>query len=321
MVGELGAAAQHGVGISAFVGLGNRLDLDETELLAHFSSDRESTVIALYLESFSDPDAFLRLAGQVSREKPLVLIRAGRSGAGARAVQLHTGALAGSDRVTDGALRQAGILRAYDAEELMDAARALAATRPLQGRRIAVLTNGGGWGVLAADYIESTGPGIGAQLASWTPETERRLRGAALPFASLGNPIDLTASATTEMVGATLEILQEDPDIDAVLCCMGYQPPALDPGGLTDALIHWGRSGMKPLVAAISGSDAALEAMRGLEGSGVAAFPSLWRAIRALDFLARRGDQIRRRETASPARISRPDPRCPHPGCPWRRTR
>ena len=170
--------------------------------------------------------------------------------------------------------------------------------------------------MLAADYIESAGRGIGAQLASWTPETLRRLRGAALPFASLSNPIDLTASATTGMVEAILEILQDDPGIDAVLCCVGYQPPALDPGELTQALIHWGRNGKKPLVAAISGSDMALEAMRGLEGSGVAAFPSLWRAVRALDVLARRGDQIRRWERASPARYSPGGFALPAPGVP-----
>lgn len=296
VLGELDAAAFYGASISAFVGLGNRLDVEENELLGYFAADLDTSAIGLYLESFADPGAFLDLCKDVTPRKPVVLLKAGRSEAGARAVQLHTGSLAGSDRVTDGVLRQAGVLRAYDSEELLDTARILAYARPLAGRRVAILTSGGGWGIVLADYVESKERGIGSCLASLAPETERRLAQVALPFAAVHNPVDLTAGVTTDMAGAALEILQEDPGVDVVLCCLGYQVQSLD-GRITEVLSHWGRNGKKPLVVVATGSETSIEGIRQLEAARVPAFPTGWRAVRAIDALARRGEYLRRLES------------------------
>ncbi len=303
-LGELDAAAFYGATISAFVGLGNRLDVDENELLDHFAADPTTSVIALYLESFADAAGFLKKCQEIVPRKPIALLKAGRSEAGARAVQLHTGSLAGSDRVTDGALRQVGVLRVYDAEELIDTARALAHVGRIEGRRVAVLTNGGGFGIVAADYIEAMDRGIGSRLASLAPETIDRLSTIAVPYAALRNPIDLTASLTNETCEAALEILQGDPGVDVILCCLGYQPPAVD-SRLTGILCHWGRNGRKPLVVALMGSEMAIQGMREMEAAGVACFPTVWRAVRAIDALARRDEHLRRAESAGEVSTSK----------------
>lgn len=297
VMGGMDIASFYGASLAAFVGLGNRLDVDENELIEYFSNDPHTSAIGLYLESFADTRRFVEVCRNVVPRRPLVLLRAGRSSAGARAVALHTGSLAGSDRVTDGVLRQLGVVRVYDEEELLDKAQALAFSRPLTGRRMVVLTGGGGMGIVTADYIEAPDKGIASSLAKLDPKTEGRLAKIALPFASVRNPIDLTASVTNEMFDAALEILQDDPGVDVILCCFGYHPPGVDEG-LTDILRHWAKNGKKPLVAAPIGSEAAIQGIRDLEAAGVPAYPSIWRAVRAVDVLARRGEFLRSLETS-----------------------
>jgi len=292
VMGGMDIAAFYGASLAAFAGLGNRLDIDENELIEHFANDPHCKAIGLYLESFADTRRFVEVCREVVPRKPLVLLRAGRSSAGARAVQLHTGSLAGSDRVTDGVLRQLGVVRVYDEEELLDKAQALAFSRPLAGRRMVVLTGGGGMGIVTADYIEARDKGIASTLATLDPKTESRLAKVALPFASVRNPIDLTASVTNEMFDAALEILQDDPGVDVILCCFGYHPPGIDEH-LTEILRHWAKNGKKPLIAAPIGSETAIQGIRDLEAAEVPAYPSIWRAVRAVDVLARRGEFLR----------------------------
>ncbi|HEX2987711.1 MAG TPA: acetate--CoA ligase family protein [Chloroflexota bacterium] len=303
VLGELDNQALHGITISAFVGLGNRLDVDEEEWIRYFADDPASTVIGLYLESFSDATQLLDTCERVVATKPIVLLKAGCSESGARAVQLHTGSLAGSDQVTDGALRQAGILRVRDCEELLDVGRTLAYARPLEGRNVAVLTNGGGWGILAADCIESKEWGAGLRLARLTPETTGRLGKVTLPYAALRNPVDVTASADNKMFADALEILQDAPEVDAVLCTFGFQPPAIDER-LTDVLCHYGKSGRKPLVVSLMGSESAMHSLRRLEATGVPAYPSTKRAVRAIAALAQRGEYLRRRRDGTQTGIA-----------------
>ncbi len=267
VMGGLDVGAFYGASLAAFVGLGNRLDVNENELIEYFRKDTQAAAIGLYLESFADTRGFVEVCREVVPHKPIVLLRAGRSAAGARAVQLHTGSLAGSDRVTDGVLHQLGVLRVYDEEELLDAAQTLALGRPLSGRNVVVLTGGGGMGVVAADYVEAMDRGIGSRLASLAPETQSRLVKIVLPFASVHNPIDLTASVTNEMFDAALEVLQEDPGVDVILCCFGYHPAGVDER-LTGILRRWAKEGQKPLIAAPIGSEAAIRGIRVLEAAG-----------------------------------------------------
>ncbi len=292
-LGEVDASALTGVSISAFVGFGNRLDINENELMDYFAGDAETKAIALYLESFADPLGFIERCRRIIPHKPVVLLKAGRSEAGARAVQLHTGSLAGSDRVTDGVLRQAGVVRVYDTQELLDAARIFAFAQPIHGRRVAVLTNGGGWGIVASDFIESTVRGIGAKLAVLSEETRQRIASVALPFAALRNPIDLTASLNNEMCDVSLAALQDDPGVDVILVTMGYQPPAVDER-LTDIMIHWAKVGKKPVIIVPVGSDVVQRAMQEFNAAGVPAYTTIWRGVQAIDWLARRGDYLRK---------------------------
>lgn len=297
-MGELDAQSFTGASISAFLGFGNRLDIDENELMDYFADDAETDVVALYLESFADPQEFLACCRRIIPRKPVVLLKAGRSEAGARAVQLHTGSLAGSDRVTDGALRQVGVIRTYDTQEFLDAARAFALAQPIFDRRVAILTNGGGYGIVASDFIESTTPGIGAKLAVLSDETKKKVASVALPYAALRNPIDLTASLNNEMCDVALSALQDDPGVDIILFIMGYQPPAVDEK-LTDIIIQRAKSSKKPLIVVPIGSDVAVNAMRQFNDAGVLAYNNIWRGVRAVDFLARRGDYLRKHKTGA----------------------
>ncbi len=291
-IGEIDSNALTGVSISAFVGFGNRLDINENELMDYYAVDAGTDVLAMYLESFADPQGFLERCRRIVPKKPVVLLKAGRSEAGARAVQLHTGSLAGSDRVTDGALRQAGVIRVYDTQELMDAARILSFMPPIYNNRVAVLTNGGGFGIVASDFIESTRPGIGARLAVLSDETKQKISSAALSFAAVRNPIDLTGSLNNAMCDAALSALQEDPGVDIILFTLGFQPPAIDEG-LIDIIIHWARHGSKPMVVVPIGSDIVLKAMQKFNAARVPAFTSIWRGVRAIETLARRGNTLR----------------------------
>ena len=296
-VGEMDSNALTGVSISAFVGFGNRLDINENELMDYYAEDPGTDVLAMYLESFADPQGFLERCRRIVPHKPVILLKAGRSEAGARAVQLHTGSLAGSDRVTDGALRQAGVIRVYDTQELMDAARVLAFMPPIDDCRVAVLTNGGGFGIVASDFIESNRPGIGAKLAVLSEETKQKIASAALSFAAVRNPIDLTASLNNAMCDAALSALQEDPGVDIILFTLGFQPPAIDEN-LIDIIIHWARNGSKPMIVVPIGSDIVLKAMQKFNAAKVPAFTSIWRGVQAIDTLAKRGKMLRKLQAA-----------------------
>lgn len=318
VMGALDIGAFYGVGLGAFVGLGNRIDIDENELIQYFAEDPQIAAIGLYLESFADAEKFFNICRKVTPHKPIALVKAGRSSAGARAVALHTGSLAGSDRVTGGVLKQAGVFRAYDDEELLDTVRILARGKPLSGRRVAVLTGGGGMGVMIADYIEARENGIAATLAKFDPLTEAKLAKMAVPYASVHNPIDLTPAASNDMYDSALEILQDDLNVDVIIICILYHAAQRDQ--LTERLCYWGAKGKKQLIVATMGSELTIKAMRQMEAEGVLVFPSFWRAVKAVDVLYKRAEYLRRIEMLpemidSEIRTKEKD-RIPKPGIP-----
>ncbi|MFP4390631.1 MAG: CoA-binding protein, partial [Desulfococcaceae bacterium] len=187
LAGGGGVASNTGFGMRAFVGLGNKCDLDEVDFLSAFADDPGALCLALYVESFADGRAFLEAARAASEKKPVVVLKAGRSAAGAEAVGSHTGRLAGSDRVVAGAFRQFGVQRVYDDEALCDAAKALSGLPIPAGDRVAILTPAGGYGVMGADHVElSPGPAR-LRMARLSPETEERIRAVTPAFASPHN--------------------------------------------------------------------------------------------------------------------------------------
>jgi acetate---CoA ligase (ADP-forming) len=212
-------AADLGIGISAFASLGNKADISGNDVLEHFEHDPQTRTLLLYLESFGNPARFREIATRVARSKPIVLVKSGRSGAGARAAGSHTGSMAGPDASISALCRQTGVIRAETMEQLFDVA-ALLAGQPLpRGRKVAVVTNAGGPGILAADAIE----GSGLSCPPLSESTQQALRAVLRPAASVGNPVDILADADAVTYGKALEQVARDPEIDAVIAM--YVPP------------------------------------------------------------------------------------------------
>jgi acetyl coenzyme A synthetase (ADP forming)-like protein len=209
-----------GLGLSTFVSVGNKADLSGNDFLCYWEADADTDVILLYLESLGNPRRFARIARRVARSKPITVVKSGRSAAGARATSSHTGVLLGASDVTvDALFRQAGVIRTDTLAELFDVA-SLLANQPLpSGPRVAILTNGGGPGILAADACEAAGlevpplaDAVRARLAEWLPSA-----------AGVGNPVDMIASATADDYGRAIDGIAADPGIDGLIVI--FAPP------------------------------------------------------------------------------------------------
>lgn len=209
-----------GLGISTFVSVGNKADISGNDLLRYWESDPNTDVILLYLESFGNPRKFSQIARRVGRRKPIVVVKSGRSAAGARATSSHTGALlAASDVTVDALFRQSGVIRTDTLEELFDVA-ALLVNQPLpKGNRVGIITNAGGPGILCADASEARG----LEVPLLTEATREQLRSFLAPGAGVGNPVDMIASAGAEQYERTIEAVAADPNIDALIVC--FTPP------------------------------------------------------------------------------------------------
>jgi acetyl coenzyme A synthetase (ADP forming)-like protein len=205
-------AQARGLGLSAFVSIGNKADVSSNDLLEFWEEDDATDVVLLYLESFGNPRKFARLARRVARRKPILAMKGGRSRVGQRAASSHTAALAGSTAAVNALFHQAGVIRADSLEELVDVAALLSAQPLPRGRRVAVMTNAGGLGILCADACEEAG----LELPPPSEETRAALAGLVPREASLANPIDLLGSASGTTYEAVLPHLLADPAFDAV---------------------------------------------------------------------------------------------------------
>ena len=206
-------AKQLNIGISSFVSVGNKADVSGNDLLQYWESDPRTSVILLYLESFGNPAKFSRIARRISRSKPIVALKSGRSALGARAAASHTGALASSDDFVDALFHQSGVIRTGTVTELFDVATLLARQPLPRGRRVAILTNAGGPGILAADACQAHG----LEASELSAATTAALRSFLPAAASVGNPVDMLASAPPEHYRRALELLLADDQVDSVL--------------------------------------------------------------------------------------------------------
>jgi len=286
-VEALGLASNSGYGLRAFVGLGNKCDLNELDFLEHFGADDRTDCLAFYLESIAPGRVFLEAAARVSRKKPVVVLKAGCTPAGAEAVCSHTGQLAGSDRVIGGVFRQFGIQRATDDEALCDAAKCLAMLPLPRGNRLAVLTPAGGFGVMCSDYVDTLEQGTRLALARLCPETADRIRAATLPYASCSNPVDLTAMADDQMFGRSLDALLDDDGVDMIICTAFFSPPAVS-DRLIDEIAARVRGAAKPIIALTQYGPFTDLYLRRMHDAGVVGFPSIYRVVRAVRFLVER---------------------------------
>lgn len=274
------AAAARGLGFSKAVSIGNQIDLTAADFLEAFAQDPETEVIAAYLEGLPDAQRFARMLRAVAPRKPLVLWKAGRVAAGARAARSHTGQLAGEFRIWEGLARQAGVVLVRDIEELIDTlvvATALRGERP-RGRAVAIVTGPGGPAVSASDACEEAG----LSLAQLSPATRDALRDVvAAAGTSVRNPIDvgMVLQGATAVYGEALRLALADPNVDAALVIGGDRS---DPSGFASMLIEARRQSGKPVLYALGGSffGGESEQARLVEG-GVAPAPTPERAVRA----------------------------------------
>ena len=280
------------LGFSKFVSLGNMADLTEVDFLDYLGGDAETNIIVGYLEGLSDGRGFFQAARRVTMNKPLIVIKVGSTPAGRSAASSHTGALASSDAVVDGAFRQAGIIRATTMAEFFDYVLCFSYAPLPAGPRVAVVTNAGGPGVMAADAIERSG----LSLARLSAETAGALRSSLPEAAATGNPIDVLGDAGSDRYQLALELAQADPNVDAVLALLTPQR-VTEPERTARAISYLARLQEKPVLAVFMGGDAVSRARTLLDASRVPVYAYPERAVRALGAMVRYGAY--RAETAA----------------------
>jgi acetyltransferase len=270
------------VGFSKFVSLGNKADISESDIMEYLANDPDTRVILGYVESIDDGMRFLRVSRDVTARKPVILVKAGATAAGARAASSHTGSLAGSDRAYSAAFRQGGILRAETVEDLFDFALGFALQPMPRGDRLLILTNAGGPGILAADTAEK----IGVRLADVSPELRGRLAGKLPSTASLGNPVDIIGDAQADRYRDALTEISADPSVDAVLVLLTPQAMT-EPLESAHAAIHALAGSGKTAFASFLGEASVRDARKALSAGGIPQYPVPERAVRSLHAMIR----------------------------------
>ena len=271
-------APAHGLGFSHLVTLGDSLDVDVGDVLDHLAGDPQAGVILLYVEALRDARKFMRAARAAARAKPIILLKGGRSQGGAKAAFSHTRALAGADAVYAAAFRRAGVLQVDGLDELLDTAL-MAASAPLAAPgSLAILTNGGGAGVLASDALDRAG-GV---LTALTPATQARLRGLLPASGSCGNPTDILGDAKPELYGQSLAALLAAPEVEAVLA-INCPTAVADSTQAAEAVIAAAKAQepSKPVLAAWLGEASVIEGRDRLNAAGIPAYAAAEPAVRA----------------------------------------
>ncbi|KIH98832.1 CoA-binding protein [Streptomonospora alba] len=269
----LGYSRSTSTGVSAIVGVGNKADIDEDDLLTFFGQDDNTNAIAMHLEDLKDGRAFVQAAREVVPRKPVVVLKAGRTSAGARAAGSHTGALAGDDKVYDDILRQAGVVRAPGLNELLEYGRALPVLPTPAGENVVIITGAGGSGVLLSDAVVDNG----LSLMEIPPDLDESFRAFIPPFGAAGNPVDITGGEPPSTYEKTIRLGLEDPRVHALI--LGYwhtivTPPMVFAELVADVVGQARAAGIdKPVVASLSGDTEVEAASAHLFKHGVVAYP------------------------------------------------
>jgi acetyl coenzyme A synthetase (ADP forming)-like protein len=272
------------IGFSRFVSIGNRAGIDENDLLRSLADDPATGVVLLYVENLADGRRFLETAREVTEKKPVIVIKSGRSAAGERAARSHTGSLAnsGQDRLFDALFEQSGVLRVESIGELFRAAKVHAAGLALAGPRLAILTNSGGPGIVAADACAR----VGLELPVPSERTARALRRRLSPSASVGNPVDMTADAHGEQYSAALSELLAAPTTDGALV-IATPTGTLSGDVVSQAILEGRGTSPKPVVACLFGLTDLTHEVGTLEDHGVPTFTFPEEAVAGLGTLAK----------------------------------
>ncbi|MBK8942444.1 MAG: acetate--CoA ligase family protein [Polyangiaceae bacterium] len=284
----LEVARDLGVGISQFVSMGNRADVSGNDLIEYWGEAAGTEVILLYLENLGNPARFMDIARKVSRKKPIVAVKSGRTEAGARAASSHTGSLAGMDVAVDALLGQAGVIRTDTIDELFDVAMLLANQPVPRGRRVGIVTNAGGPGIMATDALASRG----LEVVRLRDETQARLATFLPPEASVKNPIDMIASATAQQYDRALSELVASDEVDAILVLF-VTPIVTEARDVAEAIVRAATRSDKTILTCFMGRHGVPEAVSSLRAKDVPsyAFPesaaaALAKAVRYGEWLA-----------------------------------
>ncbi len=276
----LDLALKEHIGFSHFVSIGSMLDVDFGDVIDYLGNDPSAKSILLYIESLTNFRKFMSAARSVSRVKPIIVLKSGRSPAGAKAAASHTGAMAGEDAVYDAAFKRAGIVRVDTIQELFDCAELMAKQPRPRGPRLAIITNGGGPGVMATDTLAR----YGHEPAPLDPETTRKLDEFLPPFWSRNNPIDILGDASAERFSRTLEVCFDSRNTDGVLVILA--PQALTrPTTVAEALASAVRGRHYPVFACWMGGKSMGPAVQILNESGIPTYDTPERAVRAFLYM------------------------------------
>jgi len=269
----LGFARSTKMGVSAIVGVGNKADIDEDDLLTFFEQDDNTKCIAMHLEDLKDGRSFVEVAKRVSQQKPVIVLKAGRTAMGARAASSHTGALAGDDKVYDDILRQSGVVRARGLNEMLEFARGLPVLPTPQGENVVIITGAGGSGVLLSDACVDNG----LSLMTIPPDLDAAFKKFIPPFGASGNPVDITGGEPPLTYQNTIRLGLEDDRVHALV--LGYwhtivTPPMVFAKLVSEVVEEFRAKGItKPVVASLSGDVEVEEASAYLYEHGVVAYP------------------------------------------------
>src|ERR671925_2365975 len=260
------------MGVSAIVGLGNKSDIDEDDLLTFFGQDDNTQVIAMHMEDLKDGRAFAEAAKKVSKKKPVVVLKAGRTALGARAASSHTGALAGNDRIYDDVFKQAGVIRAKSLRDLLEFARGIPVLPTPKGENVVIITGAGGSGVLLSDACIDND----LKLMSMPSDLDAAFRKFIPPFGAAGNPVDITGGEPPTTYKNTIRLGLEDDRIHAII--LGYwhtiiTPPMVFAKLVAEVVDEFRAKGIeKPIVASLAGDVEVEEASEYLFQNGVPAY-------------------------------------------------
>ena len=270
-------AAYYGVGFSKFISYGNGTVLDESDYLEYLMHDDETQIIVLYIEGVKDGRKLLETMKKVNKVKPIIALKAGKGAGGQAAAMSHTGNIAGSYLAYRAAFKQAKVTEADGIIELFEFVRMFNQPMP-RGKRVAVITNGGGMGVLAADYIEREG----LELAQFTEKTSGELKKILPEYGNVGNPLDLVADSGVEAYGKAIDVLMEDPSVDVLVAIVLLQTPPIDER-IIHVLTQASDDRRKPIATISVGGTYTEEYRKILEGNGVPSYNSPNGAIRAIE--------------------------------------
>jgi acetyltransferase len=261
-------AAQLGFGFSMFASIGNKTDVSGNDMLRYWHHDPKTEIILMYLENFGDPRRFTQIAREITRTKPIIVVKAGRTAAGARAALSHTGALAGQDVSVDALFEQTGVIRVSSIQEMFDTAIALAAQPVPKGKRVCVITNAGGPGILATDALVANG----LEMAPLSDATKQELRDHLPQQASVENPVDLIASADAGRYGIALEAVTRDDNVDSVVPL--FVPPLMiNADAVADKIVEIANKHRKPMLACMMGVEQNVSWIQKLKSAGLPIYP------------------------------------------------